>query len=453
MIGACKTLGQIARKFRSHRCGNVTIIFALTIIPVMGAVGAAVDFSQASSARAAMQASADATALMLSKLASSLSQSQLNQKATEFFQANFNRPGVSSITVTPVLTLGDKPQLTVNASGSLSTNFMGLFGFKNLKIGTEAVVKWGETRVRVALVLDNTGSMASAGKIDALKSAARNFVGQMQSTARINGDVYVSIIPFANDVNVGKSNYAASWVDYGKHSGGYDGWDASNGQCSVMGAATAKDCKGAKGVWTTADHSTWNGCVTDRDKNFDTTNKAPNVGNSKTLFPAEQEPNCPVELMPLSYDWTALKSKIDTMTPQGNTNQAIGLQWGFQSLTSAPFTIPALDANYKYKQIVILLTDGLNTQSRYTKYDPLLDTDLLKQKEVDDRTSQACANIKAASMTIYAVQVNTDGDPTSKMLQDCASSPDKFFLLTSSTSIVSTFDQIASEISMRRLAQ
>src|SRR6185312_7354550 len=99
------------------------------------------------------------------------------------------------------------------------------------------------------------------------------------------------------------------------------------------------------------------------------------------------------------------------------------------------------------------LTDGLNTQSRYTKYDPLIDTDLAKQKEVDDRTSKACENIKADNITIYAVQVNTDGDPTSKMLQDCASSPDKFFLLTSSTSIVSTFDQIASDISMRRLAQ
>jgi hypothetical protein len=29
----------------------------------------------------------------------------------------------------------------------------------------------------------------------------------------------------------------------------------------------------------------------------------------------------------LSYDWTGLKSLVDNMTPNGNTNQAIGLAW------------------------------------------------------------------------------------------------------------------------------
>jgi hypothetical protein len=31
--------------------------------------------------------------------------------------------------------------------------------------------------------------------------------------------------------------------------------------------------------------------------------------------------------MALSYDWIALNSKIDAMSPDGGTNQAIGLQW------------------------------------------------------------------------------------------------------------------------------
>jgi hypothetical protein len=33
---------------------------------------------------------------------------------------------------------------------------------------------WGNTRLRVALVLDDTGSMANDGKMDALKIASRN---------------------------------------------------------------------------------------------------------------------------------------------------------------------------------------------------------------------------------------------------------------------------------------
>jgi len=148
-------------------------------------------------------------------------------------------------------------------------------------------------------------------------------------------------------------------------------------------------------------------------------------------------------MMGLSYDWTALNSKIDEMQPSGNTNQAIGLQWGFQSLTSAPFTVPAKDPNYTYKDVIILLTDGLNTQNRWT-------TD---QATIDARQTITCNNVKAAGITIYTIQVNTDGDPTSTMLKNCASDASKFFLLTSSGEIVTVFDQIATGLSHLRVAK
>ena len=40
------------------------------------------------------------------------------------------------------------------------------------------------------------------------------------------------------------------------------------------------------------------------------------------------------------------------------------------------------------------------------------------------------------------MQVNTGGDPTSTLLQDCATDASKFFLLTSAGQIVTTFGQI-----------
>ena len=137
--------------------------------------------------------------------------------------------------------------------------------------------------------------------------------------------------------------------------------------------------------------------------------------------------------MPLTYDWTALSSKISAMTPNGNTNQAIGLQMGWQTLTALPFTVPPMDPNYKYTQAIILLTDGLNTQDRWYS----------GQSAIDARQQRTCDNIKSAGITIYTVQVNTGNDPTSTLLQNCASDANKFFLLTSSTEIVATFNQIA----------
>ena len=70
-------------------------------------------------------------------------------------------------------------------------------------------------------------------------------------------------------------------------------------------------------------------------------------------------------MMTLSTDWTALNSKIDAMTPTGNTNVTIGLQMAWQTLSPvAPFNAPAPAPDLD--KVIILLTDGDNTQNRWT---------------------------------------------------------------------------------------
>ena len=67
--------------------------------------------------------------------------------------------------------------------------------------------------------------------------------------------------------------------------------------------------------------------------------------------------------------------------------------------------------------------------------------------------SGTCANIKAAGITIYTIQVNTGGDPTSTLLQNCASSSDKFCMLTSASAIVTTFNTIGTNLTKLRVAK
>jgi hypothetical protein len=104
--------------------------------------------------------------------------------------------------------------------------------------------------------------------------------------------------------------------------------------------------------------------------------------------------------------------------------------------------VPAFDSNYKYNQVIILLTDGLNTEDRW----------YTTQSSIDTRQQKTCDNIKAAGITLYTVQVNTGNDPTSTLLKNCASDSSKFFLLTSSTEIVTTFNQIGTALSNLRLS-
>ena len=117
-------------------------------------------------------------------------------------------------------------QVIVLASSDVKADFMNLMGLNSLKVAVDSQVKWGNTKMRVALALDTTGSMSSDGKMDALKAATKSLLTTLKNAATTNGDVYVSIIPFSKSVNVGKSRYTENWIRW---SGQSDTFDENNG--------------------------------------------------------------------------------------------------------------------------------------------------------------------------------------------------------------------------------
>jgi Flp pilus assembly protein TadG len=430
-----------ATRFIGADEGNIAVIFALALLPIIGFIGAAVDYTRANSARSSMQAALDSTALMLSKDLSggAITTSQINSKAQTYFTALYTSPDAKSVSVNATYTANSSMGSTiqVNGSGAVTTDFMKVAGFPNINFNGSSTAAWGNVRMRVAMALDNTGSMADDGKMPAMQSAAKALIDQLSALAKSPGDIYVSIIPFAKDVNVGASNYNQNWIDF-------TDWDAANGSNVCTKYKKNGSCKTY--TWVPDNHNTWNGCVWDRDQDYDTKNTAPTAGNSPTLFPAEQWSACPVQLMPLSYDWTGLKSLITSMTPNGNTNQAIGMAWAWQSLAqTAPLNAPAKDPNYTYKDAIILLSDGLNTQDRWYG----------NASQIDARQKILCDNAKAASITVYTIQVNTStpADPTSAVLQYCASGPQNFYTVTSASQTASVFSSIGTSLSKLRVAK
>ena len=244
-------------RFIQDRRGAIAPMFGLLVVPLVGLTGAAVDYSRANLVRSAMQASLDATALALSKDVTGLTASQATQKANDYFKANFNRPEAANIVITATYT-SNPSTLTVSGTGSVATTFMKVMGVDSMAINSTSTVTWGMTRLRVALVLDNTGSMASANKMTALKTAAKNLLAQLQAAASTNGDVYVSIIPFAKDVNVDPVNYSQTWV---KFTGSSDTWDENNGSCSKSGGYNTKSACVAQNVCSISGHNTQSSCT------------------------------------------------------------------------------------------------------------------------------------------------------------------------------------------------
>lgn len=432
--------------------GNVAVMFALALVPMLGFVGAAVDYSRANSARSSMQVAIDSAALMVSKDLSanpSMSAADVTAKAVAYFNALYTNTNSGPVTVRASYTTNtaNGSTVTVTGSGSVTTDFMKMVGYPQLDVGSSSTTTWGSTRMRVAMALDVTGSMKDDGKMAAMQTAAKNLVDTLQGNARNADDVYISIVPFAQMVNVGTANKNATWIKW-------DDWDNDNGSCSSNNYSTKSSCQSHNKTWT-ANHNNWNGCVTDRDQPYDTTRDAPT--SDATRFPANQYNACPAQILPMTSAYSAsnvttIKNKIDSLSPNGGTNQPIGMAWAWETLQSGdPMNTPAKDSSYKYTDAIILLSDGQNTIDRWygngSSY----------SASVDARQKILCDNIKASStssapVVIYTIQVNTDGDPESAVLKYCAGAGN-FYPTSTASGIAAAFTAIGNSLNALRVSR
>ena len=539
---------QFAR-FAGAEQGNIAVIFAIALVPVLGFVGAAVDYSRAVQARSSLQVALDSAALMVSKdlTNGTITEADIEAKVKSYFTGLYTgRTGtVSTADIRASYTPKDSSgisNIVVSGSGTMPTNFMRVAGYPTLGFSANSTSAWGNTRMRVAMVLDNTGSMAQNGKMSALQSAAKDMIDTLATYNKQTGDVYISIIPFSKDVNVGTDNVGASWINWseweaeppilvnnkssafnsavggsscpltnsshgftcmdrpatvsgatsvsripstgtyagyicpsidsgrklpGKSSVYYNGCYTtatgssascgSNTACTCTGSGSGKICHLWRGDGTAATaaaapaRSTWTGCVNDRDQDYDTRNTAPGSGGGSpsSQFYAEQWSGClPATVTSMSNQWQTLKDQISAMSPSGNTNQAVGLAWGWQSLSTSnpPIAAPAKANNYVYKDYIVLLSDGLNTQNRWST----------TQSDIDARQQILCQNIKADTsnpVTIFTIQVNINSaDPKSQVLQDCATNG-YFQMITSASQTSDAFKNILTQISKLRVAK
>lgn len=420
-------------RFFRNRDGGVAPFLAITAIPLMGITGAAVDYTRASSARTAMQSALDATALNLSKTAQGLAPEQIQGQAQQVFNALFVRPEVENVSIQTEFSSPQQGNFVLKITGraTISTHLIKLLGHSQFNFSADSEVLWGIKKLNLALALDNTGSMASSGKMSALKTAAHNLIDTLKGAEKEPGDIKVSIVPFAVDVNAGTGNVAASWIDWSD-------WDDANGDCSKSSYHSKSSCNNNGGAWTPKDHSVWNGCVNDRDQNNDVAN-TPTGSGASTKYRAHQASNCPTSMMALSTSWADMHSKIDAMTPAGNTNVTIGLQMGWQTLSNnEPFNAPAPSTDLD--KVIILLTDGDNTQNRWTS----------SSSAIDARTQKACDNVKAANVKLYTVRV-INGNAT--LLKNCATKPDMYYDVDEASELNGVFSSIAQNLANLRIAK
>jgi Flp pilus assembly protein TadG len=168
---------NLIKKFRLNKCGNVAVISALTAIPLLSAVGCAIDYSMASWIKMKLQAAADAATLATMSINSPAvtaakamtgngTISGGSTDATNYFNANLSAApasnGYTALTSSATVTKSSQVLTTkLTFSATVPTHFMGIVGFKNLAVGGSSSASYTmPTYINFYLLLDVSGSMS-----------------------------------------------------------------------------------------------------------------------------------------------------------------------------------------------------------------------------------------------------------------------------------------------------
>jgi Flp pilus assembly protein TadG len=202
-------INMLASQLLKNKGGNVGIMFGLAILPLLAAVGAAVDYNRATDLRAEMQRAADAAALAAAK-ETSLSPSQQKALAEKVFHGHLRHIPVDRITLNIRRT--NDMGVEVEATTQMPTEFMSIFKIDKMypRVVSKALVG-SDTPVEIALVMDNTGSMQN--DMPELKTATRAFIENVFHLAGVQ--VKMSIVPYVAAVNVGNEDtFSPNMLDH-----------------------------------------------------------------------------------------------------------------------------------------------------------------------------------------------------------------------------------------------
>jgi Flp pilus assembly protein TadG len=171
--GFAGRLTALLHRFRNDSRGNVAVIFTMALLPILAAIGCAVDYSQASRMKAKMVSAADAASvasisqnsagfIAASKMSSDGSVAAGVTDANNIFNGNLNATsGYTNLALTStVQKTGPTLNSVVTFSASVPVTFMSVLGYKTLTVtGTSKASSALPLYLDFYLTLDVSGSM------------------------------------------------------------------------------------------------------------------------------------------------------------------------------------------------------------------------------------------------------------------------------------------------------
>lgn len=153
-ISKCRDTVQ---RFQISCSGSAAVLFGLGVIPLLIGAGAAIDYSNASSVRAAMQNALDGAALAAVRSASTESAAQVTSTVQTFFWPSFNRSQASNIRVSASYDPSSL-SLTVTGSATVPTTLMSLIGIREMKVSATSTATMSGKRWPICVLITQPSS-------------------------------------------------------------------------------------------------------------------------------------------------------------------------------------------------------------------------------------------------------------------------------------------------------
>lgn len=478
-------------RFTKNTDGNMAVMFALSLMAILMASGAAIDMAKISKNKSHFQGMADAAVLAAAR-SGETDKAKLLVAAKATLEGNDTDKKITSTKIN----FTKEGHIQVKMTASYDTVMMGMFGKStyDIEIVAESPMPSGGP-VNIALVLDVTKSMSYDKKLTTLKIAAKDLVESLNVTAK--GPVSISVIPFSQYVNVGTGTRGEDWLNVKDNYSKPRSPKCKTSRKRIKGskkckkkwvkgtpyrpAVPKKTCyddgvpykcggrkarKATKGRYKTvcsykygpkkkvctprADYKyIWKGCMGSRDmKKGWNTDVAFNGSKSNRMPGMMNRKECNQEILLLTKNKSDITGKIDSLKAKYETYIPGGLMWGWRTLDPRqPFTESNTAKKAKTKSVLILMTDGANTKSQKGT-----DHRGKSKKDADKLTAQLCAKIKADKIEIHTIAYDISDASTRSMISTCATNVDMFYNATDAGALKDAFSDIGDSLAKVRLS-
>lgn len=445
-------LANTAARFKTDEKGNFAIMAAVTLAILVAGLAVSVDAANGQSAKQRLQDTTDAIALMAAK-GKIETQAELDAAANEYLQMNY--PGAEGVNIRLEDIKREGDVVTISASNKIQTYFTGIFGKSGMKIGATSQALYANKNLDIALVLDTTFSMNGA-KMNNLKLAANNLVDTFGDFE--NDNLRVSVVPFAQYVNVGMSRRNANWLDVPADQDiSYMKRDVvSRTNCRNVPNTGSRDGVAVGGTRRACDTvysepypsswtATWRGCVGSR---LTPTHERVDFGGQRIPGILNSQGKCGTEIRPLTKNMNQVKQTINAMKADGNTYIPAGLAWGWRTLDNRqPLIEAASGPTGETDKVMVIMTDGKNFKSK----DGILHNMNDGGNGADTTTSRLCERIKNDDIKVFTIAYEVDDTPTRNLLRNCATNSDSYFNATNAAELNAAFQTIGNSLNELRI--